>query len=89
APCLMFLLGAALLLAGGQASKLLQAAPRYERVNGNIETVWQRPSVEPKGLFFIAHGCQHQGTDIFSQVELGEDICKNSNSGSCLGLPEE
>ncbi|CAE8616612.1 unnamed protein product, partial [Polarella glacialis] len=85
----MFLLGAALLLAGGQASKLLQAAPRYERVNGNIETVWQRPSVEPKGLFFIAHGCQHQGTDIFSQVELGEDICKNSNSGSCLGLPEE
>jgi len=67
--------------------------PKYARVNSDIETVWQRPHAElPRGVFFIAHGCQHQGTDIFSDV--GHDgwrfaECEQSNFGKCLGLPEE
>lgn len=66
--------------------------PRYARVDGSIETVWQRPLGDPKGIFFFAHGCNHQGTDFFSDV--GPDgwifeACASSNSGQCLGLPEE
>eukprot|EP00928_Gymnodinium_smaydae_P043468 TRINITY_DN29111_c0_g1_i1.p1 TRINITY_DN29111_c0_g1~~TRINITY_DN29111_c0_g1_i1.p1 ORF type:complete len:401 (+),score=81.66 TRINITY_DN29111_c0_g1_i1:101-1204(+) len=66
--------------------------PRYERVAGDIETVWQLPPGQARGVFFIAHGCQHQGTDIFSDV--GPDgwtfkACRSSNLGRCLGLPEE
>eukprot|EP00933_Yihiella_yeosuensis_P046762 TRINITY_DN42374_c0_g1_i1.p1 TRINITY_DN42374_c0_g1~~TRINITY_DN42374_c0_g1_i1.p1 ORF type:complete len:346 (-),score=71.81 TRINITY_DN42374_c0_g1_i1:328-1365(-) len=69
-----------------------QKHPRYARVDGNIETVWQPPHGTPKGVVFIAHGCQHQGTDIFSNIGRdGWDFkeCKTSNLGSCLGLPEE
>lgn len=66
--------------------------PKYARVDGHIETMWQLPHGTPKGIFFIAHGCQHQGTDVFSDV--GPDgwrleECSSSNFGSCLGLPEE
>jgi len=67
--------------------------PCYARVNGSIETLWQRPLVEPpKGVVFMAHGCMHQATDFFTQ--RGPDGwelpgCRESNFGSCLGLPEE
>jgi len=57
-----------------------------------VETLWQRPAAEPKGIFFIAHGCEHQGTDVFNEVG-GDgwkfDSCAHSNLGRCLGLPEE
>lgn len=73
-------------------SAVVSTHPKYARVDGNIETVWQRPSTTPKGIMFIAHGCQHQGTDIFS--DIGPDgwvfhECSSSNFGQCLGLPEE
>ncbi|CAK0836589.1 unnamed protein product [Prorocentrum cordatum] len=81
-------LGSAIMLAEHQRSYV----PKYARVDGDIETMWQLPHGMPKGLLFIAHGCKHQGTDVFSDV--GPDgwrleECSNSNSGSCLGLPEE
>ncbi|OLP91706.1 hypothetical protein AK812_SmicGene26563 [Symbiodinium microadriaticum] len=79
------------------ASALLCSAdedlrPKYARVEGEVETLWQRPTTEPKGIFFIAHGCQHQATDVFDEV--AEDgwkfeSCAASNYGKCLGLPEE
>lgn len=61
-------------------------------MGGDIETLWQRPPVQPKGIFFIAHGCHHQAPDIFSEV--GQDgwvfeACRKSYFGRCLGLPEE
>jgi len=66
--------------------------PRYELVGGDIETLWQRPAVEPRGIFLIAHGCSHQASDIFSTV--GPDgwtmeACHTTEVGRCLGLPEE
>eukprot|EP00927_Polykrikos_kofoidii_P008606 TRINITY_DN13587_c0_g1_i1.p1 TRINITY_DN13587_c0_g1~~TRINITY_DN13587_c0_g1_i1.p1 ORF type:complete len:421 (-),score=57.70 TRINITY_DN13587_c0_g1_i1:133-1320(-) len=69
--------------------------PRYERVApSNIETVWQRPhrGKPVRAVLFVAHGCQHQGTDIVT--EEGKDgwelsACHSTNSGHCLGLPEE
>eukprot|EP00927_Polykrikos_kofoidii_P000899 TRINITY_DN10338_c0_g1_i1.p1 TRINITY_DN10338_c0_g1~~TRINITY_DN10338_c0_g1_i1.p1 ORF type:complete len:360 (-),score=57.10 TRINITY_DN10338_c0_g1_i1:55-1134(-) len=69
--------------------------PKYARVPpSNIEVVWQQPhkGKEIKAVLFVAHGCQHQGTDIVT--EKGKDgwelsACSTSNSGSCLGLPEE
>jgi len=66
--------------------------PKYALVNGDIETVWQRPHGNPTGVFFIAHGCRHQGPDIFSDV--GHDgwrleACASTKLGRCLGLPEE
>jgi len=83
----------------GTRAELLQqrlqaATPRYARVDGEVETVWQRPEGHdpPKGIFFIAHGCQHQATDLFAtggEDGLPEDVCKETNLGKCLGLPEE
>jgi len=74
--------------------RLLGDAPRYARVDGEIETVWQRPQGDdaPKGIFFIAHGCNHQGTDLFASGGadgLPEETCKQTNVRKCLGLPEE
>jgi len=63
--------------------------PKYERIDDiprdSIETMWQLPEGgDPvKGIVFLAHGCQHQGTDFFAGV------CQGSNFGRCLGLPEE
>jgi len=76
----------------GEAKGVALLRPRYERVDGDIETVWQRPPGEPRGIFFIAHGCKHQATDLFT--EIGPDgwrfeACPASNFGRCLGLPEE
>mmetsp|Transcript_99689 Transcript_99689/g.281433 ORF Transcript_99689/g.281433 Transcript_99689/m.281433 type:complete len:340 (+) Transcript_99689:81-1100(+) len=76
----------------GAAATVDELRPKYARVKGDIETVWQRPPGEPKGVLFVAHGCQHQGTDIFA--ERGSDgwdfrECRQSNLGRCLGLPEE
>lgn len=81
-------LGCALLV----TESLESHEPKYARVDGHIETMWQLPHGTPKGIFFIAHGCQHQGTDVFSDV--GPDgwrleECSSSNFGRCLGLPEE
>lgn len=79
-----------------QSGNVPDLHPKYARVAGQIETVWQRPTGdprrEPKGIFFIAHGCMHQATDIFTYE--GPDgwkfeACKTSNFGRCLGLPEE
>jgi len=68
--------------------------PRYERIDGSIETMWQLPKggVPVKGIVFAAHGCQHQGTDFFA--DTGHDgwelsACKGSNFRRCLGLPVE
>eukprot|EP00931_Biecheleriopsis_adriatica_P028179 TRINITY_DN16847_c0_g1_i1.p1 TRINITY_DN16847_c0_g1~~TRINITY_DN16847_c0_g1_i1.p1 ORF type:complete len:172 (+),score=32.07 TRINITY_DN16847_c0_g1_i1:44-517(+) len=60
---------------------------RYARVGFDIETVWVLPEGKPVGIFFIAHGCKHQATDIVRESELQD--CSSSNFGSCLGLPEE
>lgn len=54
--------------------------------------MWQRPDGPVKGLFFIAHGCKHQGPDVFTEVtETGAPFkeCAKSKYGKCLGLPEE
>jgi len=74
--------------------RLLGDTPRYALVDDEIETVWQRPQGDepPKGIFFIAHGCQHQGTDLFANGGpdgLSDEVCKKTNLGKCLGLPEE
>lgn len=67
--------------------------PKYARVNGDIETLWQAPRSGPvKGALFMAHGCKHQATDFFER--RGQDgweleACSHSNFGRCLGLPEE
>lgn len=68
--------------------------PKYARfgTNSDIETVWQRPNGDVRGIFFFAHGCHHQATDLWTDV--GPDgwkfsECKSSNYKSCLGLPEE
>ncbi|CAE7550486.1 unnamed protein product [Symbiodinium natans] len=86
----LWALSCALLLSAARESGHFR--PKYARVDGEVETLWQRPAVEPKGIFFIAHGCQHQGTDVFDEVaEDGWkfDDCATSNYGKCLGLPEE
>lgn len=89
-------LAGALLLASAApslgSSVIEKRRPRYKRLD-NIEIVWQRPPTDsPKGIVFFAHGCQHQSTDLFSEV--GPDgwrfeACAKSNLGRCLGLPEE
>mmetsp|Transcript_67024 Transcript_67024/g.187387 ORF Transcript_67024/g.187387 Transcript_67024/m.187387 type:complete len:326 (-) Transcript_67024:77-1054(-) len=83
-----------LLPLAGAGDPLERRRPQYASVgSGAVETVWQRPAAEPpRGILFIAHGCRHQGPDIFSEV--GRDgwvfeACKNTNFGRCLGLPEE
>ena len=45
----------------------------------DLETLWEVPS-NPKGVLFVAHGCNHQAGDFWpaSPRCLG-----------CLGLPEE
>ena len=66
--------------------------PRYALVDGDTETMWQRPDGTVKGIFFIAHGCKHQGPDVFTEVtETGEKFeeCAKTGFGKCLGLPEE
>lgn len=50
-----------------------------EVVSG-VETVWQRPDVAPRGLLFLAHGCQHSATDFWPQ---------SPKCTQCIGLPEE
>lgn len=67
--------------------------PNYARVDGSIETLWQRPAGQIAGVLFFAHGCQHQATDFFYK-NTGQDQwqfqgCDQSNFGQCLGLPEE
>eukprot|EP00429_Kryptoperidinium_foliaceum_P068125 CAMPEP_0176066770 /NCGR_PEP_ID=MMETSP0120_2-20121206/33323_1 /TAXON_ID=160619 /ORGANISM="Kryptoperidinium foliaceum, Strain CCMP 1326" /LENGTH=329 /DNA_ID=CAMNT_0017400379 /DNA_START=27 /DNA_END=1016 /DNA_ORIENTATION=+ len=72
-----------------------QRRPQYARVGGDdgVETLWQRPAADPpRGILFVAHGCGHQGPDLFTEV--GPDGfefpgCKRSYLGKCLGLPEE
>jgi len=85
----LFALASALQCSADESADL---RPKYARVEGEVETLWQRPTTEPKGIFFIAHGCQHQATDVFDEV--AEDgwkfeSCATSNYGRCLGLPEE
>eukprot|EP00435_Cladocopium_sp_Y103_P045084 s414_g12.t2 len=68
------------------------AHPRFALVENAIETMWQRPDGAVKGVFFIAHGCKHQGPDVFTEVtETGAEFkeCAQSKFGKCLGLPEE
>lgn len=67
-------------------------SPQYARVDGSIETVWQRPNGDVKGIFFFAHGCNHQAVDLFTEVGpdgFKFDGCARSYLGQCLGLPEE
>jgi len=78
--------------AQGEASSVARHRPQYAHVGGDIETVWQPPVETAIGIVFVAHGCMHQGTDLFSDV--GPDgwrfeACSRSNFGRCLGLPEE
>lgn len=83
----------------GKASKqdgVEARRPRYERVEpSGIETLWQRPHAGKKisGVLFVAHGCMHQGTDIFTPRRGNDtwefEACRSSNYGGCLGLPEE
>mmetsp|Transcript_108639 Transcript_108639/g.307102 ORF Transcript_108639/g.307102 Transcript_108639/m.307102 type:complete len:384 (+) Transcript_108639:96-1247(+) len=66
--------------------------PKYARVGGDIETLWQLPSSRVKGLFFAAHGCCHQAPDYFSEQEPDGwrfAACSRTRSGGCLGLPQE
>eukprot|EP00929_Paragymnodinium_shiwhaense_P101871 TRINITY_DN65067_c0_g1_i1.p1 TRINITY_DN65067_c0_g1~~TRINITY_DN65067_c0_g1_i1.p1 ORF type:complete len:393 (-),score=58.99 TRINITY_DN65067_c0_g1_i1:159-1217(-) len=90
--CSLILCLSWLLLGAAADDDVTARRPKYFRVNRDIETVWQRPPGEPKGIFLIAHGCQHQATDIVSDV--GPDgwrlqECSRSYFGRCLGLPEE
>jgi len=82
-----------LVFALAQLLQLSKAAhPRFALVENAIETMWQRPDGAVKGLFFIAHGCKHQGPDVFTEVtETGAPFkeCAQSKYGKCLGLPEE
>jgi len=79
----------------GRVEVASASVPRYALVHGSIETIWQRPprDLAIKGIWFLAHGCQHQGTDFFTvegvrdQYTLEE--CASSGLGTCLGLPEE
>ena len=47
-----------------------------------VEYVYQIPtsSAKPKGVVFLAHGCQHSSTDFWPK----SDTCS-----SCIGLPVE
>merc|ERR1719464_2052101 len=66
--------------------------PKYHRVDGHIETLWQVPKGDVKGIFFAAHGCCHQGPDYFNEVEpdgWNFKDCAHTYFGRCLGLPEE
>ena len=53
---------------------------------GTLETiagaaaVYQLPASKPRGVLFLAHGCNHRATDFWPQ---------SSTCGSCVGLPEE
>ncbi len=58
--------------------------PRYTRLDNAhdkdtlfkqpIEAIWQPPSTEyVKGIFFLVHGCVHQGTDFFYGKDNGKE----------------
>ena len=49
------------------------------QVINDLETLWEVPA-NPKGVLFVAHGCNHQGSDFW----LPSPRCRH-----CLGLPEE
>lgn len=74
-------------------SSASEVRPHYARVDGDIETLWQRPLTSGvRGLVFLAHGCMHQATDFFADREPDGWLftaCAHSNFGRCLGLPEE
>jgi len=68
--------------------------PKFATVKSDTEVFWQLPHQEeaPVGVLFIAHGCNHQASDLFSQ--RGNDGwefpgCAASGLHRCLGLPEE
>lgn len=67
--------------------------PKYAKVDGSIETLWQAPrAADVKGVLFMAHGCNHQATDFFTEMGADGwrlDACAASRFGRCLGLPEE
>mmetsp|Transcript_130217 Transcript_130217/g.243644 ORF Transcript_130217/g.243644 Transcript_130217/m.243644 type:complete len:363 (-) Transcript_130217:150-1238(-) len=67
--------------------------PNYARVDGSIETLWQRPAGQIAGVLFFAHGCKHQATDFFYKNsgthQWQFQACDKSYFGRCLGLPEE
>lgn len=71
--------------------KSQQDAPKYAKLGAekDIEFVWQRPAGQVKGILFMAHGCEHHGTDFFESNSLPGEQCKQSLKGKCLGLPEE
>jgi hypothetical protein len=66
-------------------------APKYAKLGAekDMEFVWQRPAGQVKGILFMAHGCDHHGTDFFESDSLANEQCKKSLKGRCLGLPEE
>lgn len=51
----------------------------YEVISG-VETIWQKPDTAPRGLLFLAHGCQHGAIDFWPQ---------SPKCTQCIGLPEE
>ena len=57
------------------------AGPQYRQsLNGGPEVMWELPNSTPHSALFLAHGCNHQGTDFWSA---------SSACPRCLGLPEE
>ncbi|KAG1674120.1 hypothetical protein FOA52_015750 [Chlamydomonas sp. UWO 241] len=52
--------------------------PKYELIAG-AEVVWEKPS-NPKGVLFVAHGCNHGAVDFWHS---------SRDCPSCTGLPEE
>ena len=53
--------------------------PAPPQVIRDLETLWEVPA-KPKGVLFVAHGCNHQGSDFWPPSPR----CRH-----CLGLPEE
>ena len=58
------------------------SSPQYSASLGSagVEAMWQVPSGAPHSILFLAHGCNHQGTDFWH----ASAVCNK-----CLGLPEE
>jgi hypothetical protein len=48
--------------------------------SGRVTYVWEEPLGTPKGILFLAHGCQHSALDFWPS---------NPKCEECVGLPEE
>jgi hypothetical protein len=65
------------------ASLASVTGPHYGPLGPAVEAMWELPErMQPTSVLFLAHGCNHQGTDFWW-------FASPDSSKSCLGLPEE